>query len=520
MAAQRDGRARPRAMSAARAVEQSGCAAGHRPAKRQPGGGFDRARRVAASARTRLAAADSAPATLPSAPPTSAPRCTDARGACEKAAARCLFDDLAQVHHRDVVADVLDHGHVVRNEQERLARVRAGSARSRFRICARIAMSSADTGSSHTIRSGLRWPAPAPRSMRCRWPPENWCGNSWLLFGPQAHQLKHLGDARLAPAQAGRCASGPAAPARCRRRAARGFSDEIRVLEHQSACRRRVCRSADPPRARQVRAVEMDASPTCGSASRSTDNAVVVLPEPDSPTIASVLARAARSNDTPSTALHHHRLAVAARPCLRGKCTARFLDRQQCGTCSWLSCGLLIGPTGHGLATRPRAPAAWDSLRAARKRLGCNGPDSGQPRTPRSAITDGTAPAISGRSWRMSSGRACQLGQTVDAAPACRDGAGARQHLPRRRPAPPRAPPYITTTRSAISATAPMSCVISSTRRAASRACSSRSRSKICACTVTSSAVVGSSAISTSGSQASAMAIITRWRMPPESWCG
>ena len=50
--------------------------------------------------------------------------------------------------------------------------------------------------------------------------------------------------------------------------------------------------------------------------------------------------------------------------------------------------------------------------------------------------------------------------------------------------------------------------------------CSSRSRSRICACTVTSSAVVGSSAISRSGSQASAMAIITRWRMPPDIWCG
>ena len=39
---------------------------------------------------------------------------------------------------------------------------------------------------------------------------------------------------------------------------------------------------------------------------------------------------------------------------------------------------------------------------------------------------------------------------------------------------------------------------------------SSRRRSRICACTVTSSAVVGSSAISRSGSLASAMAIITR----------
>ena len=46
------------------------------------------------------------------------------------------------------------------------------------------------------------------------------------------------------------------------------------------------------------------------------------------------------------------------------------------------------------------------------------------------------------------------------------------------------------------------------------------SRSRICACTVTSSAVVGSSAISSSTVRhSSAMAIITRWRMPPEnSW--
>ena len=37
---------------------------------------------------------------------------------------------------------------------------------------------------------------------------------------------------------------------------------------------------------------------------------------------------------------------------------------------------------------------------------------------------------------------------------------------------------------------------------------------------VTSSAVVGSSAISRRGLQAIAIAIITRWFMPPESWCG
>ena len=43
---------------------------------------------------------------------------------------------------------------------------------------------------------------------------------------------------------------------------------------------------------------------------------------------------------------------------------------------------------------------------------------------------------------------------------------------------------------------------------------------RIWACVVTSSAVVGSSAISRSGSLISAIAIITRWRIPPENWCG
>ena len=45
-------------------------------------------------------------------------------------------------------------------------------------------------------------------------------------------------------------------------------------------------------------------------------------------------------------------------------------------------------------------------------------------------------------------------------------------------------------------------------------------RARICAWIVTSSAVVGSSAISSCGSHESAMAVITRWRMPPDIWCG
>ena len=80
-------------------------------------------------------------------------------------------------------------------------------------------------------------------------------------------------------------------------------------------------------------------------------------------------------------------------------------------------------------------------------------------------------------------------------------------------------PAYITCTRSHVPATTPRSCVMRTS--AVSRSLtSSRRRSRICAWIVTSSAVVGSSAIRSFGSQASAIAIITRCRMPPENWCG
>jgi hypothetical protein len=78
-------------------------------------------------------------------------------------------------------------------------------------------------------------------------------------------------------------------------------------------------------------------------------------------------------------------------------------------------------------------------------------------------------------------------------------------------------PAYMTTMSSAISATTDRSWEM----RSMAMPCSSwsdRSRPRICACTVTSSAVVGSSAISSRGRHEMAMAIMTRWAMPPESW--
>ncbi|MDQ0948899.1 hypothetical protein QFZ24_002822 [Streptomyces phaeochromogenes] len=80
-------------------------------------------------------------------------------------------------------------------------------------------------------------------------------------------------------------------------------------------------------------------------------------------------------------------------------------------------------------------------------------------------------------------------------------------------------PSSITATRSAKSATTPMLWVTSRTPVPESAA-SARSRSRISAWTVTSSAVVGSSAISRLGEFAIAMAMTTRCRCPPESWKG
>ena len=77
----------------------------------------------------------------------------------------------------------------------------------------------------------------------------------------------------------------------------------------------------------------------------------------------------------------------------------------------------------------------------------------------------------------------------------------------------------MTLTRSAIWATTAMSWVMNMTAVPYSRF-SRLIRARISAWTVTSRAVVGSSQISSRGSQAIAMAMTTRWRMPPDNSCG
>ena len=80
-------------------------------------------------------------------------------------------------------------------------------------------------------------------------------------------------------------------------------------------------------------------------------------------------------------------------------------------------------------------------------------------------------------------------------------------------------PAYITTARSQTCVTSGRSCVTRISARPRSTVSDSSSW-RICACTITSNAVVGSSASSTFGLQASAIAMAARCRMPPENSCG
>ena len=80
-------------------------------------------------------------------------------------------------------------------------------------------------------------------------------------------------------------------------------------------------------------------------------------------------------------------------------------------------------------------------------------------------------------------------------------------------------PAYMTLTLSQSSSTIPRLWVIITNALPRSSQILAR-RSRTCACVVTSKAVVGSSAMTTAGSLAMAMAMSTRCLIPPEYWWG
>ncbi len=226
------------------------------------------------------------------------------------------------------------------------------------------------------------------------------------------------------------------------------------------------------------------------------------------------------SRRSPSAAVGRVEPARSSRPVVdRGHRTGRACPETA------RSCA---GPdAGRGPRPRRAADDAGSSSpprRAPRRRAGAPAraartcPGS----TPRSAGGRGSRPAGcagagSSRRWsEASSGPGPGSTGSSGAGPACTGCWGAWK-IASTGPRSTTRPRYMTTTSSHISATTPRLWVI---RMIAipSRACRWRSRSRICACVVTSSAVVGSSAIRTRGPQASAVAIIARCRSPPLSW--
>ena len=76
----------------------------------------------------------------------------------------CILDDLTEIHHRDAVTDVLDHGEIVRDEEVR--KVFLALQIIRLITWAWIDTSSAETGSSPIIKLGFKASA---RAMQMRW---------------------------------------------------------------------------------------------------------------------------------------------------------------------------------------------------------------------------------------------------------------------------------------------------------------------------------------------------------------
>src|SRR5215470_1766424 len=192
-------------------------------------------------------------------------------------------------------------------------------SRRRFRIWARIDTSSAETGSSSTMTLGDSESARAI-AMRWRWPLENSCGKSSAArsgrptrSSNRSRRLRTSADASDSLVTSG---STMIEPTRMR-----GLSDAYGSWN--TACtERRYARRLPPSRAwRSCPSKRM--MPPVGRSSISTIFAVVVLPQPDSPTTPSVLP-VSIENEMSSTA-RTTATSRESRPRLTGKCLTRFL---------------------------------------------------------------------------------------------------------------------------------------------------------------------------------------------------
>ena len=207
--------------------------------------------------------------------------------------------------------------------------------------------------------------------------------------------------------------------------------------------------------------------------------------------------RAQISKLTSSTAFT--RRAPARQPLIERESLAEASDLDERGPhqrpSPWLPAARPpLAPAGS--STMPGRHLGQQRRRPTQSPATASGSADGRRSRRSTAIAGGTWPRIG-----CSGSRACgRAAASSAAARGYRDGAGVAKSCVDR-PLSTTRPSYITATRSAISATTPRSWVMSITAMPSSRL-SSLISSRICAWVVTSSAVVGSSAISSSGSQA------------------
>ena len=277
--------------------------------------------------------------------------------------------------------------------------------------------------------------------------------------------------------------------------------------------------------------------PLVGSSSRSSSRAVVDLPQPDSPTMPSVSPRIT-SNETPSTArtapIWRWKHARADREVLHEVADLDRASRRSCGL--GLASGAASGGSSSALASArpsrgsasgaspPRERVALVRLQRLPDRAPLGARQQARHRVPRVALDRlerGSIPcaprARTGSADGMSSPTAAVIsdGGRPAIGTSSSSRGGSRRGIERSRPhvygcsgapkivvvgrARRPGPAYMTAISSATSATTPRSWVISTTA-VSSSLCRRSISSRICACTVTSSAVVGSSAISSLGS--------------------
>ncbi len=269
-------------------------------------------------------------------------------------------------------------------------------------------------------------------------------------------------------------------------------------------------------------------------------SSVVVLPQPDSPTRPSV-SPSRMSRSTPDTACTEPTRRLSSAPLSSGKVlvrpsTSSTARRAARGTAAERRLGCrrqrVDGFTVDAAVVDPLRPDAGGGVlgRGGEDRSRATGASSGSPsahevdRDRAAGLERATRRQVHQQRrvprdrHQRRAGRWCPRGAPRRAARSCTASAAAANSSSTGAFSTGR-PAYMTMTSSAVPATTPRSWVIMITAAPVS-ALASSSTSRICACTVTSRAVVGSSAMITFGLLAIAIAITTRCRIPPENSCG